>query len=120
MKFRGLLLGVILLLLAPAPVAAQDGVRTLRFQFGPVKIKPGQNTIALARNDLKPPVDGWIVGFRPNLERRDGSVPPVDVIHLHHGVWIINRAPVFAAGRRRPPRARPRATAGVTARPTSG
>ena len=98
MKFRGLLLGVILLLLAPAPVAAQDGVRTLRFEFGPVKIKPGQNTIALARNDLKPPVDGWIVGFRPNLERRDGSVPPVDVIHLHHGVWIINRAPVFAAG----------------------
>ena len=95
-------------------------MQTLRFEYGPVKIKPGQNTIALARNDLKPPVDGWIVGFRPDLERRDGSVPRVDVIHLHHGVWIINRAPVFAAGRRRRPRARPRATAGVTARPTSG
>ncbi len=23
-----------------------------------------------------------------NLKRADGTVPPVDVIHLHHGVWL--------------------------------
>ena len=28
----------------------------------------------------------------------DGSVPRVDVIHLHHGVWLSNLAPLFAAG----------------------
>jgi hypothetical protein len=36
----------------------------------------------------KPDVDGYIVSIDPNLVREDGSVPPVDVIHLHHGVWI--------------------------------
>src|SRR5262249_49161550 len=30
--------------------------------------------------------------------RCNGSVPPVDVIHLHHGVWIVNGAPTYAAG----------------------
>jgi plastocyanin len=30
--------------------------------------------------------------------RADGEVPRVDVVHLHHGVWIINGAPEFAAG----------------------
>src|SRR5205085_910946 len=38
--------------------------------------------------------------------REDGSVPPVDIIHLHHGVWInqsrhgpnFGRELVFAAG----------------------
>ena len=63
-----------------------------------MKITPGQNTIALEENAFKPPVDGWITGFRPNLVRRDGSIPRVDVIHLHHGVWLKNLAPLFAAG----------------------
>ena len=78
-----------------APAAAQE---TLRFEYGPIKITPGQNTIALEENAFKPPVDGWITGFRPNLVRKDGSVPRVDVIHLHHGVWLKNLQPLFAAG----------------------
>src|SRR5947208_2032803 len=36
----------------------------------------------------KPAYDGYMIGFRPNLVRADGSVPPVDQIHLHHGVWL--------------------------------
>jgi len=92
-------LGTLLLTLAlAAPAAAQDGVQTLHFEYGPVKIAPGQNTIELEPNDLKPAVNGWITGFRPNLVRRDGSVPRVDVIHLHHGVWLQNLRPLFAAG----------------------
>ena len=99
MKISGLSLGVILLLLMTAsPAAAQDGVQTLKFRFGPIKIAPGQNNIVFEGDDLKPPVDGWIVGFRPNLERRDGSIAPVDVIHLHHAVWLVNGAPTWAAG----------------------
>ena len=85
-------------LLLAAPAAAQD-VQTLHYEFGPVKIKPGQNTISLEENALKPPVDGWITRFTPNLVRsEDGSVPRVDVIHLHHGVWLKNCQPLFAAG----------------------
>ena len=91
-------LGVLFCLALAAPASAQDGVQQLKFSYGPVKIAPGQNTIALERNDQRPAVDGWIVGFRPNLVRADGGVPRVDVIHLHHGVWLSNGQPLFAAG----------------------
>jgi plastocyanin len=100
MTKRGLAaLGAILTCLAfAAPASAQDGVQRLEFSYGPVKISPGQNTIGLSVNDQRPAVDGWIVGFRPDLVRKDGSVPRVDVIHLHHGVWLSDFRPLFAAG----------------------
>jgi plastocyanin len=85
-------------LAAALALAAPASAETLHYEYGPIKIKPGQNTIALEENTLKPPVDGWITGFRPNLVRKDGSVPRVDVIHLHHGVWLKNLRPLFAAG----------------------
>jgi hypothetical protein len=92
-------LGVLLFCLALAsPASGQDGVEQLEFSYGPVKIAPGQNTIGLELNDQRPKVDGWIVGFRPDLVRKDGSVPRVDLIHLHHGVWLSNLQPLFAAG----------------------
>jgi plastocyanin len=92
-------LGVLLFCLAlAAPASAQDGVQRLKFSYGPVKITPGQNTIALERNDQRPAVDGWIVGFKPDLVYADGTVPRVDVIHLHHGVWLKDFQPLFAAG----------------------
>src|SRR5215210_1963064 len=94
-----LALGTVLGMLAlAAPASAQDGVQRLHYEFGPITIAPGQNTISIEANTLKPPVDGWITGFKPNLVRRDGSVPRVDVIHLHHGVWLKNLRPLFAAG----------------------
>jgi plastocyanin len=83
----------LLLLFAPAARA-----ETLSYRFGPIQVAPGQNTIEFAPNALKPPVDGWITGFKPNLTYADGSVPRVDVIHLHHGVWISNLHPLFAVG----------------------
>jgi plastocyanin len=49
--------------------------------------------------DEKPAVDGYIVRMRPDLRYLDGTVPPVSVIHLHHGVWIDSaKGPIFAAG----------------------
>ena len=92
-------LGAVLSMLAlAAPASAQDGVQTLHYKFGPITISPGQNTISLDSNALKPPVDGWITGFRPNLVRKDGTIPRVDVLHLHHGVWLKDLRPLFAAG----------------------
>jgi len=100
---RSALLSVILLLgLAPAAHA-----ETLTYRFGPIQVSPGQNTIELAGNDLKPPVDGWITSFKPDLTYTDGSVPRVDVIHLHHGVWLSNLGPLFAAGEEKTTYAQP-------------
>jgi len=94
---RLLLAAALFTLLLAAPAAAQD-VQTLHYEYGPVEIKPGQNTIELEENALKPAVNGWITRFTPNLVRKDGSVPRVDVIHLHHGVWLKDLQPLFAAG----------------------
>ena len=80
----------------PSPV---PGAQRLHFEFGPVHVKPGQNDIRFSGNDLKPPEEGWIVGFKPDLVYDDdGSVPRVDVIHLHHAVWLSGGRPLFAAG----------------------
>jgi plastocyanin len=85
------------LLVLAAPASAEDGlwdgvpgVQHLHFQTGPIKVKPGQNSIdnVIVPPDQKPNVDGFIVRARPDLVYLDGTVPPVDVIHLHHGVWI--------------------------------
>jgi plastocyanin len=76
----------------------RPGVERIHYEFGPVHIKPGANTIEFQGNTLKPDVPGWIVRFKPDLVYKDGTVPRVDVIHLHHGVWLSNFAPLFAAG----------------------
>ena len=36
----------------------------------------------------QPKEDGYILGMSTDLRFADGTVPPVDVIHLHHGVWL--------------------------------
>jgi hypothetical protein len=76
----------------------KDGVRHLSFRWGPVRVAPGQNTIVTADEDLKPPGPGWITSFAPNLTYVNGKVPRVDVIHLHHAVWIVNGRLTWAAG----------------------
>jgi plastocyanin len=91
--------------LVPATASAQtlprveyEGMQKLSFKYGPIAITPGQNTINFEPNRLKPQVPGYITRFEPNLTRVDGSIPRVDVIHLHHGVWLMRNYPTFAAG----------------------
>jgi plastocyanin len=75
------------------------GAQTLTYRFGPLAIKPGQNLNLIDVTTARPQVDGWITAFRPGLVRvRDGKSPPVDEIHLHHAVWLVNGRPTFAAG----------------------
>jgi hypothetical protein len=79
--------------------ADYPGIQHLHYKYGPIDISPGQNTIEARVNQLKPDVPGYVTKFAPNLVYADdGSVPPVDVIHLHHGVWLSNFYPTFAAG----------------------
>src|SRR4051794_6110726 len=79
--------------------ADYPGIQHLHFKYGPIDITPGQNTIEAFPNSQRPQVPGYITRFKPDLVYADdGTVPPVDVIHLHHGVWISNFGPLFAAG----------------------
>jgi plastocyanin len=83
--------------LTPAPVTTtttvadrplRAGATRLHYEVGPIDIKPGQNNISYTGGIPKPTADGWIVRIAPNLRLANGTVPGVDVIHLHHGVWL--------------------------------
>jgi hypothetical protein len=75
----------------------------LRFSYGPLAVKPGQNDVLVGPVTIeKPDRDGYITRFKPNLVRADGTVPPVEQVHLHHGTWLsepsYGSGPFFAAG----------------------
>jgi hypothetical protein len=75
----------------------------LRFSYGPIAVKPGQNDVLVGPVTIeKPNRDGYITRFKPNLVRADGTVPPVEQVHLHHGTWLsqpsYGSGPFFAAG----------------------
>lgn len=96
---RARLLALLALLtfgIAAAPAAAE--VQHIKYRFGPLHVSPGQNTINIAPTRLRPDVPGYITRFKPNLEYTDGSIPGVEVIHLHHGVWLVNGETRFAVG----------------------
>ncbi|MSW96602.1 MAG: hypothetical protein F2796_07380, partial [Actinobacteria bacterium] len=67
-------------------------------------VRPGQNLIDINVQTQRPSENGWIVGFRPGLvDAQTGRSPSVDIVHLHHAVWLVGEAgrglnPVFAAG----------------------
>src|ERR1700730_12559011 len=72
-----------------ADTGPQPGAVRQHFEFRPIDVKDGQNHIADGVAGIpKPALDGWSVRIAPNLHFADGTVPPVDVIHLHHGVWL--------------------------------
>jgi len=84
---------------AMLPATAPAEVQKLRFETEPIPIAPGQNTIEIDATRLKPNVPGHITYFKPDLIYADTrEIPRVDVIHLHHAVWLINGGPQFAAG----------------------
>ena len=65
-----------------------NGAKRLKYEIGPFKIIPGQNEIGYTPITAKPQVDGYITRMRPDLIYMNGTVPRVDVVHLHHGVWV--------------------------------
>ncbi len=80
------------------------GAQVLNYRFGPMRIQPGQNFINVDIQKQRPAVNGWIVGFRPGLVyASNGKSPSVDVVHLHHAVWLAGDSigalrPAYAAG----------------------
>jgi hypothetical protein len=85
---------------APAGAfTAYPGVEHLHYAAGPYPITPGANLILLDSNHVpKPQQDGFMVRVAPNLRyaladgKCCGKIPRVDVLHLHHGVWLSNGA----------------------------
>jgi len=77
---------------------SSTGVEHLAYAAGPYTITPGANLILAQTNEVaKPDVNGFMIRMAPNLRYalpsgKLGSVPPTDVVHLHHGVWITNGA----------------------------
>jgi hypothetical protein len=68
-------------------MAAGD-VQRVNYRIGPFKVIPGQNEIGATPIRERPQVDGYITRIKPDLIYTNGKVPGVDVIHLHHGVWV--------------------------------
>jgi hypothetical protein len=61
----------------------------LRFKIGPIVVKPGQNDVLAQPLTIEQPrYDGWLTRFDPDLVYEDGTVPPIEQLHLHHAVWF--------------------------------
>jgi hypothetical protein len=85
--------------LAPAvlayPAPSYPGMEHLKYAAGPYLVHPGANLILLDSNKVpKPNQDGYMVRMAPNLRyalpngKCCGKIPLVNIIHLHHGVWL--------------------------------
>jgi hypothetical protein len=77
--------------------------RRLRFSFGPIHVKPGQNDVLVEPVKIEKPMrDGYVTRIEPNLVTLEGEVPPTEQVHLHHGTWLsvpdYGSGPFFAAG----------------------
>jgi plastocyanin len=69
----------------PEYVRYPGACERLRFAQGPIAIKPGQNDVLAEPIAIQKPLrDGYVTRMRPNLVRADGSVPPLEDLHLHH------------------------------------
>src|SRR3954454_11864563 len=79
------------------PHVDYNGVEHLTYCV-PATVSPGQNIIRLHGTNLFPKEPGYITRFDPELVYTNGTVPRVDVLHLHHAVWIVNGNPQFAVG----------------------
>ena len=82
-----------------------DACKRITFAFGPIPVRPGQNTAVLQPVTIEQPrYDGMIVRFQPDLKRTaDGSKPNTEDLHLHHATWLnlgnaYGDGPFFAAG----------------------
>ena len=73
---------------AVAVQSLAGGAKRLTYRIGPFDVVPGQNSIGLRPILERPQVDGYVTRIKPDLTYLDGTVPRVDVIHLHHAVWV--------------------------------
>ena len=88
-----------------ASAKAGKACKRIRFTFGPITVKPGQNDVLLGPVTIeKPAYDGYITRFQPDLvDQHAASRRTSHVVHLHHATWLnagnaYGNGPFFAAG----------------------
>ena len=71
------------------------GTKFVKLRAGPYVVTPGANLILTQLTHVpKPSYDGFMLRMYPNLHyalpggKCCGAIPRVDVVHLHHGVWL--------------------------------
>jgi hypothetical protein len=71
------------------------GTKFIHLDAGPYTVTPGANLILTQLGNVpKPTYDGYMLRMYPNLHyalpngKCCGAIPRVDVVHLHHGVWL--------------------------------
>lgn len=80
------------------PYADAGLCERLRFAYGPITVRPGQNDALIVPIVIeKPAYDGYVLRFKPDLVYANGTPPRVDQIHLHHAVWLRARE-IFGGG----------------------
>lgn len=85
----------------PLDLERPASCRRILYKYGPLHVTPGDNLILFGPVTIERPLEnGWAVRFKPNLERLDGTIPGIEVLHLHHAVWISTAFgdPMFASG----------------------
>ena len=74
--------------LTGARTVAPD-VQRLSYRYGPITATAGTNLNLVGPVTIeKPSFDGYAIRFKPDLVYDDGTPPPVDVIHMHHAVFV--------------------------------
>ncbi|MGH2760119.1 MAG: hypothetical protein ACRDKJ_11235 [Actinomycetota bacterium] len=87
-----------------ASAQAGKACKRIRFSYGPVIVRPGQNDVLIGPVTIeKPAYDGYITRFKPDLVDATGKAPDVSLLHLHHATWLnggtsYGNGPFFAAG----------------------
>lgn len=87
-----------------ASAQAGQKCKRIRFSYGPVVVKPGQNDVLIGPVTIeKPAYDGFITRFKPDLVDETGKAPSITIAHLHHATWLnaypsYGNGPFFAAG----------------------
>lgn len=63
--------------------------KRLKFTMGPLIARPGMNDTMVHLTTFEHPMySGYAIRWKPGLQAVDGTVPPVEELHLHHGTWI--------------------------------
>jgi plastocyanin len=72
------------------PPGLVPGSQHIHCTYGPLTVSPGNNLILVGPVTVENPhAEGYITRFAPNLvDATTGQVPPIHVVHLHHGVWL--------------------------------
>ena len=65
------------------------GAERVEYKYGPLEAAPGHNLILIGPVTVeKPPGEGFVTRIDPGVIRPDGSVPPVEQVHMHHAVML--------------------------------